>query len=202
MVIPVLLSGIVVALAQQNYDDKFARNITFPLSAAAYADDPQRCVERVFPGGEMVKHITVNCGWWSKCSGFVANISSENAIALSFRGTKGKLQLVDIFGKTLSTKRIRWSVNNQYLGQVGRYFHDAFHAIWKEGMEKHVQELLQNCPKCKIWVTGHSLGGSMASIAASYLAWSGLANDHEIRLVTFGQPKTGDTNFGSTLTDK
>ncbi|VDM76700.1 unnamed protein product [Strongylus vulgaris] len=146
MIISVLLSGVVVALAQHNYDDNFARNKTFPLSAAAYADDPERCVKRV-------KHVIVSCGWWSKCSGFVAKIPSENAIALSFRGTKGKLQLMEIFGTTLTTKRIRWKVNDQYLGQVGRYFHDAFYGIWDGGLGVHVQKLLKDCADCKIWIS-------------------------------------------------
>ncbi|VDM85686.1 unnamed protein product [Strongylus vulgaris] len=98
--------------------------------------------------------------------------------------------------------QIRWSVNNQYLGQVGRYFHDAFYGIWGGGLGERVKQLLKDCPDCKIWVTGHSLGGAMASIAASYLAYSGVAKGHDIKLVTFGQPKTGDTNFGNNLTKK
>ena len=39
-------------------------------------------------------------------------------------------------------------------------------------------------------VTGHSLGGALAVFAATDLISSGIAKN--IRLYTFGQPRTGD----------
>lgn len=41
-------------------------------------------------------------------------------------------------------------------------------------------------------VTGHSLGGSLASLAASFVVGSGFAKTKNTKLVTLGQPRTGD----------
>ncbi|EPB65289.1 triacylglycerol lipase, partial [Ancylostoma ceylanicum] len=45
------------------------------------------------------------------------------------------------------------------------------------------------------WVTGHSLGGSLASLAASFVVGSGFAKTKNTKLVTLGQPRTGDLVF-------
>ncbi|PIO70044.1 triacylglycerol lipase, partial [Teladorsagia circumcincta] len=46
-------------------------------------------------------------------------------------------------------------------------------------------------------VTGHSLGASMASICASYLVKWNMTTPENLRLVTFGQPRTGDYDFAT-----
>ncbi|VDM67057.1 unnamed protein product [Strongylus vulgaris] len=45
------------------------------------------------------------------------------------------------------------------------------------------------------YVTGHSLGGSMASLGASYILGEKLATKEKTKLVTFGQPRTGNEAF-------
>ena len=42
---------------------------------------------------------------------------------------------------------------------------------------------------------GHSLGGALASTCASYLVKLGLADPVHTKLVTFGQPRTGDKEY-------
>lgn len=44
-------------------------------------------------------------------------------------------------------------------------------------------------------VTGHSLGASMASLAASHIISSRYIDGNYVRLITFGQPRTGDRPF-------
>ncbi|EGT55390.1 hypothetical protein CAEBREN_02276 [Caenorhabditis brenneri] len=44
-------------------------------------------------------------------------------------------------------------------------------------------------------ITGHSLGGALASLAASYIEFSKLVPTENLLLVTFGQPRTGDLNY-------
>ncbi|VDM74937.1 unnamed protein product [Strongylus vulgaris] len=90
------LTGTVAAYTIPSYTDDFARNFMFPLSAAAYSDEPQLCVENLF-----------------------LNAS----------------------------------------------------------------------------VTGHSLGGSLASLAASYIVASGMVKWTKMKVVTFGQPRTGDYSY-------
>ena len=42
---------------------------------------------------------------------------------------------------------------------------------------------------------GHSLGGALATVCASFLMKLGLATPEHTKLLTFGQPRTGDRDF-------
>ncbi|EPB65350.1 triacylglycerol lipase [Ancylostoma ceylanicum] len=46
-------------------------------------------------------------------------------------------------------------------------------------------------------VTGHSLGASMASLAASYVIETQCINGSNVQLITYGQPRTGDRAFAA-----
>ncbi|EPB67415.1 triacylglycerol lipase, partial [Ancylostoma ceylanicum] len=50
------------------------------------------------------------------------------------------------------------------------------------------------------WVTGHSLGGAMASLAAHAIVGSGIADSKKLKLITLGQPRTGDKVFAKNHT--
>ncbi|QPH09427.1 hypothetical protein C2857_000197 [Epichloe festucae Fl1] len=47
-------------------------------------------------------------------------------------------------------------------------FWDAFVSV-KDGLLQHLQEVTKNVPNSRIVVTGHSLGGAVATIAGAYL---------------------------------
>jgi len=55
-------------------------------------------------------------------------------------------------------------------------------------------------PSYKIVVTGHSLGGAVASIAA--LSIKGVFPDTPLTLYTYGQPRTGNAGFTSLVEDR
>nr|CAD2188393.1 unnamed protein product [Meloidogyne enterolobii] len=48
-------------------------------------------------------------------------------------------------------------------------------------------------------ITGHSLGGALASLAAAKIVHSKAIPQERIKLVTFGQPRTGDSGFASGM---
>lgn len=78
-------------------------------------------------------------------------------------------------------------------GKVSKYFGDAFLTLWTSGMKDDVTALIQKYPNYEIWVTGHSLGGSMASLAASYIVANKIKTGDKVKLITYGQPRTGNT---------
>ncbi|KAI6198623.1 Triacylglycerol lipase [Aphelenchoides besseyi] len=55
---------------------------------------------------------------------------------------------------------------------------------------KNRRRLVERSPR-------HSLGGSVASIAATYILNTYNLENERIKLVTFGQPRTGDTDFAA-----
>ena len=74
----------------------------------------------------------------------------------------------------------------------GGEVHDGFHTRWKElrhEIHTHVSKFTDvNSP---LIVTGHSLGGAIATLCALDLAISGL----HTKLVVFGSPRVGNDDF-------
>ncbi|CAJ0590943.1 unnamed protein product [Cylicocyclus nassatus] len=79
-------------------------------------------------------------------------------------------------------------------GHVSKYFFDAFMSVWN-GLRHAFDEQHKFHPDYEIWVTGHSLGGAMASLAAHYIRRKYDIPANQIKLVTFGQPRTGDDEY-------
>lgn len=125
------------------------------------------------------------------CAGFTAVLHSDKAIVLSFRGTNRFLQLLVEADETVFYRKVRWSPG----GHVSKYFYDAFLSVWYGGMMKEFILLRKHYPSYDVWVTGHSLGASMASLAASHIISSRYIDGNYVRLITFGQPRTGDRPF-------
>lgn len=74
-------------------------------------------------------------------------------------------------------------------GEVHRGFQDAWQSV-----EKRVVYQLKQwwTPTTQLWVTGHSLGGALAALAATSLEYQGFK---VAGLYTFGQPRVGDWAF-------
>ncbi|MBE7382126.1 MAG: DUF2974 domain-containing protein [Leptolyngbya sp. SIO1E4] len=74
-------------------------------------------------------------------------------------------------------------------GEVHRGFQDAW-----ESVEKRVIIQLKKwwTPSTNLWVTGHSLGGALATLASTSLEYQGYSISG---LYTFGQPRVGDWQF-------
>lgn len=68
-------------------------------------------------------------------------------------------------------------------------------------MKNDFNYLKNKYPDYQVWIAGHSLGGAMASLAASYIATLKLTDPTTMRLVTIGQPRTGDQDY-ATAHDK
>ncbi|PIO74993.1 triacylglycerol lipase [Teladorsagia circumcincta] len=80
-------------------------------------------------------------------------------------------------------------------GYVSKYFYDGFINLWNAGMRDDFETLNADFPGYNIWVTGHSLGAALASLAASYIIANNQIPTDFVQLVTFGQPRVGDIFF-------
>ncbi|KIH55769.1 triacylglycerol lipase, partial [Ancylostoma duodenale] len=116
----------------------------------------------------------------------------EKAVIISFEGTDGSNQMTDEI-LSFFTNKVAF-FNNGYLF---KYFHNAFFFLWNGGLEQQVRTLKYQYPDYKVYVTGHSLGASIATITASYLVKWNMWTPENVRLVTFGQPRTGDYDFAT-----
>ena len=115
-------------------------------------------------------------------------LSGGDLIVVAFRGTD---------------ERADWLTNlnillkRSPLGLVHRGFMEAAESFWPE-LARYLLEGEDNGRR--VWVTGHSLGGAVALLAATKL----LVEDHVpiAGLYTFGQPPVGATSFCSAFEEQ
>jgi ABC-type tungstate transport system permease subunit len=76
----------------------------------------------------------------------------------------------------------------------------VFTALTKDtGLLEEVVETLNEYPDYELWVTGQSLGAALASLAAGKLVKDMGVNEENLKLVTIGQPRTGDTEWAEEM---
>ncbi len=80
-------------------------------------------------------------------------------------------------------------------GVVHCGFHAALEQIWAAALQPCLTRLKAANPARTIWLTGHSLGGALATLAAARLA-------DVTGLYTFGSPLVGDRQFAERCPDR
>uniref|UniRef100_A0A914M9Y0 Fungal lipase-like domain-containing protein n=1 Tax=Meloidogyne incognita TaxID=6306 RepID=A0A914M9Y0_MELIC len=183
----------------ETYKDNFIRLKIFPLAAAAYGSDKNinDCLLQIYPDFQFVKNWVVTCQRKDHfCSAFIAVSFTDKAIVLSFRGTDSFWQLTHEVWQTIFRKKVP-SVFGY--GHVAFYFDDIFNQLDKKGVTEEIHYLLRQHKHYEVWITGHYLGGALAAIAAAKLIQSKEIGPDKIKLVTFGQPRTGDSGFAAGM---
>ncbi len=115
-------------------------------------------------------------------------VGDRQKIIIAFRGSERKIADWATNAKAIRTNL---SDNDESLGGVHRGFNAAINSIWDE-LEAEIRAL--KTADQTIWLTGHSLGGALATLAAAKLH----LDDPKIPvngLYTFGQPRVGSQKF-------
>ena len=132
------------------------------LSAAAYdPNPPQKCLDNSLPSDhfQIQRTVTKECDFLdNQCSGYVAVSHTLNVIVIAFRGSECFEQAFIEFVEGLVSPKKAFLSN----GEVQTYWKRGFEKLWPS-MESKVKALIADNPSYKIWVTGHSLGGAIAS---------------------------------------
>jgi len=140
-------------------------------------------------------------------------IKHKNYLVVSFRGTDEIADWIDnlavirlqqikegfkaTFKKWLSREQT-FSANHLF-GRVHQGFYQAFLDVWETAkMGGKLEELMAD-RRLPLWITGHSLGGAMATFTGAWLAEKNIP----VRgIYTFGQPRCGDKDFSLQLNAK
>mmetsp|Transcript_13414 Transcript_13414/g.25764 ORF Transcript_13414/g.25764 Transcript_13414/m.25764 type:complete len:427 (+) Transcript_13414:131-1411(+) len=126
--------------------------------------------------------------------GYIGTTGSSSAsqpeyIVISFRGTIAN-SLVDWISDLTFKQIAPWP---EYPNML---VHEGFYRAYTNSLQAQVLEVLEKLPHLPVYVTGHSLGASIAAICAWDLKmYQGV---HVPEIYTYGQPRTGNFNFAIT----
>lgn len=124
---------------------------------------------------------------------FLMGNSAE--IVLAFRGTE-----TDSLADIATDLRVR-KVGGPLGGYVHRGFLSALLQVWDDrrgfkGIEHSLKDMKKRLGSPSVWVTGHSLGAALATLATAFLVEAG---QPVYGLYTFGSPRVGDSAFASAF---
>ncbi|KAL1597012.1 hypothetical protein SLS60_008594 [Paraconiothyrium brasiliense] len=127
-------------------------------------------------------------------TGFVSTDTTNKLIVIAFRGSKS----IDNW-----VANIDFQMEDVEIFCSGCRAHSGFLESWNEvqdGVIKAVQAAQAEFPDFKVVITGHSLGGAMATIGAAALR----RIDIPVDLYTYGSPRSGNEEWATFLsgTDK
>lgn len=120
----------------------------------------------------------------------VCYVASNDKFAIvAFRGSeiwrkREEFDLKEVIAD-LKTDIDIWLTDWQQGGKVHRGFKEALEEVWPD-LLPYVRKLYQK--GCKIWITGHSLGGALATLFASRF-------NNTQGVYTFGSPRVGNEVF-------
>ncbi|MBN2617513.1 MAG: lipase family protein [Spirochaetales bacterium] len=119
---------------------------------------------------------------------------NENFAIISFRGTELKTTSA-IYDIITDIKTI--PVPNPVGGMVHRGFLQGIDEVWdgKNGLASSIKNIRTQNPNIPIWVTGHSLGGALATLCYPRI-------ENPAGLYIYGSPRVGDKNFTKLFTNK
>ncbi|KAE8821818.1 Lipase [Hordeum vulgare] len=150
----------------------------------------EKCVD-LTEGFEVIELIidVKNC-----LEAYVGFASDMNAVVVAFRGTQeNSIQnwIEDLFWKQLDFDYPGMSEAKVHSG-----FYSAYHnTTLRDGVINGIQKTREAYGNIPIMVTGHSMGGAMASFCALDLIVNYGLKD--VTLLTFGQPRIGNAVFAS-----
>ena len=124
-------------------------------------------------------------------------LSNPDVVVVVFRGTRLQMHtLLDVAEVVLINRNDLWT-DSRFLrvacragGQVHAGFDSAF-----AGISDTLDAIVRNKkPGQRLWLTGHSLGGALATLAAAHLGPASVQG-----VYTFGSPRVGNAAFAAEL---
>ena len=141
------------------------------LSAVAYSEHPDKCMQKIREIEPRFDYVIFDDDFiaercddfyfdYNVCVAMVTLSHANQEIVISYRGTSQNIQLLDELLATL-VKKQRFG-----LGNAHAYFLNGFKKLQPCVIER-LKNMIELFPNYQVTVSGHSLGGAMASISMS-----------------------------------
>ncbi|KAI9294432.1 alpha/beta-hydrolase, partial [Neoconidiobolus thromboides FSU 785] len=123
--------------------------------------------------------------------GFIATDATKKQIILSFRGSSN----IQNWLGNLNLIFTNYNVNNGGSDiQVHAGFKDGINALYPK-FSPLLKSLVASHPDYKLIITGHSLGGALATLASIEIQKNFNLSWDRMQLFTYGEPRVGNTAF-------
>jgi len=123
--------------------------------------------------------------------------TDRKRFVLAFRGTIGDTQLINEVSYSASVPFTMCPAikNAKAMG----YFNDNYVKVLRAKIQAHMRDMIKQYPDFEYFITGHSLGGALANLAALDLSCNGIIRKEKLHLYTYGSPRVGDFNFATAV---
>lgn len=167
------------------------------FSAVAYSDEPMKCLNKLFPGSDYMLFYVYfkKCDnylfkYKNKCLAFATFSHRNREIIVAYRGTRGMKQIADEVLTSLGTSPVSTAIG----GKVERYFYNVHEKSYYH-IKHMIKDLIHWYPNYTVKLTGHSLGGAVASISSAMLVKEKILRPDQLLLYTFGMPRAGNKEY-------
>ena len=193
-----------VAAADAELDAAEIRLVCAICSMGAYSDDESY----------LMRSMLNERGW------LIERIAKKNnrADAKGYLVSRGDVMILAIAGtESLKDVEVDFRVGRVHLNDnttlgtkeknagdrifVHRGFRDYADVVLGDGLAERLKTSLEKNPNATLYLTGHSLGGAVATIVAIRLADAGLSTA-QVKAITFGAPAIGSHALAATYADK
>ena len=131
--------------------------------------------------------------WKNKLFAYVGYDARVDAIKIVFRGTKMHDISNDLADAHVTLSTCSFCGNTK----VHTGFYESFNTLINAGLGRQIEQAVERYPGAQVHCTGHSLGGSMAVLAALWTR--SFFSTPRVSLYTFGQPRVGLASFAKYL---
>lgn len=119
---------------------------------------------------------------------------NKKHVIVTFRGTElNSLSTIHELGTDLNTTPVDFEMG----GKVHQGFLQALNEVWRgpDGLESFLNELIENRSARPMWITGHSLGGALATLCFTRIP-------EAFALYIYGAPRIGDSAFMKNIENR
>ncbi|HVF25335.1 MAG TPA: lipase family protein [Anaerolineales bacterium] len=117
---------------------------------------------------------------------FLVSKDDKSYAVLAFRGTEKNWRDIQT---DIHARRIKTPTGKIHVG-----FKNAFASI-----EPEIKKSLLGLEGIPLYITGHSLGGALATVATQILEWDSRFTDQIAACYTFGSPRVGNDEYDSSI---
>ncbi|RDA88767.1 hypothetical protein CP532_4026 [Ophiocordyceps camponoti-leonardi (nom. inval.)] len=141
--------------------------------------------------------ITIKKKFNDNANGIIFEDDEANELIVAFRGSSSIQDALTDADFFVQADYASPGVSGCDDCKIHAGFLKSWNTVAKDVISSVQGELAEN-PKMKVVVTGHSLGGALASLAAMSM----IGSDIKVDLVTFGQPRTGNQAYADFVDKK